>query len=276
MRGKRVMPPPPQWFFGAFRLDVENACLWHGAQRVVLKPKAFAVLHHLVTHADRLVTKEALFEAVWPDTAVGDAVLKVYINELRKALGDTAKTPQFIATVHRRGYRFITPVTAAEPTDVGRHLPTPAERPQPLPEPSVPQTAPLLERDAVIQRLQTALAQVRSGARQVVFVTGEPGIGKTTVVEAFIARASTDPQLWVAHGQCVEHYGSGEPYLPVLEALGQLCRVPQGDHLVAFLRQQAPTWLAQMPWLLENTDRELLQCELRGRHASACYGNWPN
>ena len=99
------------WHFGPFRLDLANACLWHAAQRVILRPKTFEVLVYLVTHAGQLVTKEALFDAIWPETVVGDGVLKTSMTELRKALGETAKAPQWIATVHRRGYRFVAPVT---------------------------------------------------------------------------------------------------------------------------------------------------------------------
>ena len=66
-----------------------------------------------MVHAGRLVTKEELLDACWPETAVSDGVLKVHIAELRKALGETGRTPRFIATVHRRGYRFVAPVTTA-------------------------------------------------------------------------------------------------------------------------------------------------------------------
>jgi DNA-binding winged helix-turn-helix (wHTH) protein len=106
------MAAAPQLCFGPFCLDPNNSCLWQGRQETPLRAKTFAVLHYLVAHAGRLITKKELFAAVWPDTAIGDAVLKVCIGEIRKALGDTAKTPQFIATLHRRGYRFIIPVTA--------------------------------------------------------------------------------------------------------------------------------------------------------------------
>jgi DNA-binding winged helix-turn-helix (wHTH) protein len=93
------MPPALQWNFGFFRLDRENACLWHDAEMVGLRPKkTFAVLHNPIAHAGQLVTKEALFEAVWPDTAVGDAVLKVCINAMRKALGN----PRHDILGHRR------------------------------------------------------------------------------------------------------------------------------------------------------------------------------
>jgi DNA-binding winged helix-turn-helix (wHTH) protein len=70
----------PHWLFAPFRLDPDQACLWHGAQAQPLTPKAFDVLHYLVTHADRLVTKDELFEALWPRTAVSEAALRVCIG----------------------------------------------------------------------------------------------------------------------------------------------------------------------------------------------------
>ena len=105
------MPPASQWTFGPFRLDPRNACLWHGAELVPLPPTAFALLHYLVTHAGQLVTKDELFAAIWSETVVSEAVLKVRMGEVRKALGETAREPRCIATVHRRGYRFVAPVT---------------------------------------------------------------------------------------------------------------------------------------------------------------------
>ena len=109
-----------QFMFGPFRLDTANARVWRRSQAIALTPKAFAVLQYLVQHDGRLVTKEALLEAVWPGTAVGEAVLKVCIAEIRKALGDPARAPRCIATVHRRGYRFIAPVTAGTAPDTAR------------------------------------------------------------------------------------------------------------------------------------------------------------
>jgi class 3 adenylate cyclase len=120
-----------QWRFADFRLDPGNACLWRGTQPIALTPKAFDVLQYLITHPDRLVTKDTLLDAVWPETAINDAVLRIAIGELRRALGDAAQAPRFIATVHRRGYRFVAPV--AEHTE---EVPGPAS---PVP-PVVPQT----------------------------------------------------------------------------------------------------------------------------------------
>src|SRR6266511_2881071 len=141
--GGHAMPASPQWRFDRFRLDPDHACLWCEAQAMALPPKAFAVLHYLVTHPDRLVPKDELLDAVWPDTAVSEAVVRVAIGALRKVLGDTAQPPRFIATVPRRGYRFLAPVeeyTGVAPVSV----PDPAE-PVPVAAPQLPQTLPPLE-----------------------------------------------------------------------------------------------------------------------------------
>jgi class 3 adenylate cyclase/DNA-binding winged helix-turn-helix (wHTH) protein/tetratricopeptide (TPR) repeat protein len=125
------MPASPQWLFDRFRLDPDHACLWCEAQAIALPPKAFALLHYLVTHPDRLVPKDELLDAVWPETAVSDAVIRVAIGALRKALDDTAQTPRFIATVSRRGYRFLAPVTVIDPPETGR-AGTPLQRTEPV------------------------------------------------------------------------------------------------------------------------------------------------
>jgi predicted ATPase len=98
----------------------------------------------------------------------------------------------------------------------------------------------------------------------VVWLTGEPGIGKTTVVHAFVESAAAEGDVWLGQGQCIEHYGGGEAYLPVLEALGRLCRAPEGVALLPVLEQQAPTWLAQMPALLSAAALEALQRRVLG------------
>src|SRR5262249_38743426 len=98
--------------FGPFLLDGANQRLIRGERVIALTPKSFAVLAYLSTRAGQLVGKDELLSAVWPDVHVGDAVLKTSVREIRKALGDPARNPAFIETVHRRGYRFIA-VTAA-------------------------------------------------------------------------------------------------------------------------------------------------------------------
>ena len=102
------------------------------------------------------------------------------------------------------------------------------------------------------------------GEQQIVFVTGEAGIGKTTLVQAFLEQASAAHGICVAHGQCLEHFGAGEAYLPVLDGFSRLSRGPAGGQALELLRQQAPTWLAQMPSLITASERETLQAHVLG------------
>src|SRR5678815_4533017 len=104
-----------QLIFGPFRFDETNECLWRGSQAIPLRPKAFAVLKYLISHKGVLVTKQQLLNDVWPKTYVSEAVLKDCIRQLRHALNDDAKTPQFIETSHRRGYR-LSLIHISEPT----------------------------------------------------------------------------------------------------------------------------------------------------------------
>ena len=108
------MPADQTLSFGPYRLDFTGARLWRGKQAVRLTGKAWAVLHHLVTHAGTLVTKEELFQTVWPGTVVSDDALTSCIKELRQVLRDQARERRYIETVHRRGYRFIGKVVSSQ------------------------------------------------------------------------------------------------------------------------------------------------------------------
>lgn len=228
-----------------------------------MPPKAFAVLRALQQSAGRLVTKNELLDAAWPDTFVGDAVLKVTIRQLREVLGDDARSPTFIATVHGRGYRLIGCIDETSP--VG-----PSATAQPV---AAPETAPLSDaivgRDAALQQLQSCWQAAYGGQRRLVFVTGDPGIGKTAVVDRFLSTlARTDGGSsgapLVGRGHCVEGYGGTEAFLPVLDALDEALRPVQAVDLRHTLRRCAPMWLAEFPWLLTPEDRGALDQELHG------------
>src|SRR6516165_1316010 len=100
--------------FESFRLDTANHLLLHGDERVSLTPKGFDVLRYLVERAGRLVTQDELLESLWPETYVNQEVLRKYILEIRKALGDKADKPEFVETVTKRGYRFVAPVIESD------------------------------------------------------------------------------------------------------------------------------------------------------------------
>src|ERR1700730_13566922 len=107
--------------FKTFRLDTVNHLLWCDGDRVPMAPQAFYVLTYVVEHAGRVVTQDEILEALWPETHVNPELLRKYILEIRKALGDRPNNPEFVETLPKRGYRFIAPVieeSAAEPPDV--------------------------------------------------------------------------------------------------------------------------------------------------------------
>ena len=242
------MLPEVALCFGRYRLAGPCGPLWQETRVVPLPPKALAVLWLLVSQAGQVVSKATLLDTVWADTTVSEGILSTCLRTLRSALGDEAKDPRYIATVHRVGYRFVAPVAdpGSQPAVQASGAPViscPVELP-PLAHPLV------VGREAELTRLHTCFATVLQGRRQIVFVTGEAGIGKTTLVEAFLRQLGAEAGPWVGLGQCIEHYGTGEAYLPVLEALGRLGRTSDGAPVVACLRQYAPTWLGQMPALL--------------------------
>ncbi len=236
------MQPVHEFSFGPFRVDPANARLLRGTQPIPLQPKAFDVLAFLLANAGRLVTQEELTDAIWPDTIVGDSSLKSCIRQIRQALGEEARQPTYIETVHRRGYRFI-----GELASVNDLSPTIARvvKPSDMPEPG----SLLVGREAELGQLDGWLAQALGGQRQLVFVTGGPGSGKTALVESFERRTAADPHVWIASGQCFEQFGSGEAYLPVLEAVSQLARKAGSQRLLHLLAAHAPTWLEQLPAL---------------------------
>ena len=100
--------------FGPYRLDPVQG-LKRGQREVRLTPRSLAVLALLASQPGRVVSKEELFTTVWQETAVTDAALATCIQEIRRALGDTARDPRFIETVHRRGYRFVARTTDEAP-----------------------------------------------------------------------------------------------------------------------------------------------------------------
>ena len=230
------MPKEKNIVFPPFWLDPPNEQLWMGLESVPLNRKSYAVLHFLAQRPGRLVTKDELLDGVWPETHVAEGVLKVAVAEIRKALNDVSRSPRFIETVHRRGYRFIGTIESDESG-------------------TAPPSSREIEREQTLAQLDSWMGKALAGERQVVFVTGETGMGKTTLVEAFAERAASEKdaesEAWIAYGHRLEHFAEGEAYFPVLEALTSLSRQPGRERLIEILRQYAPTWLAQMPFFAE-------------------------
>ena len=240
--------------FSPFELDPNGGLLWRDGATCTLRPKPLEVLHYLVKQAGKAVSKEELLQSIWPDTVVSDGVLKRHIRELRHVLGDDSHEPRFIETLPREGYRFIAEIGSAsmdsEKTTRGRGTTFPDRRPQ---------ATTLVGRDEELTFLNSCLEQATQSQRQLVFVTGEPGIGKTSLVQEFIDQVDETGETLIARGQCVEQYGSGEAYLPILEAFERLGRQDAGGGIISLLRRQAPSWLVQMPSLIDPEELAALQ-----------------
>ena len=244
------MRKPRYFVFEPFRLDVLDERLWEREKCVPLGHKAIAVLECLLSQPGQLVTKDDLLTTAWPDTAVGEAVLTTAMREIRQALGDQARIPRFIQTVHGRGYRFIAAVTETSVPALRTRSARLATEAHPLATFHHPHVAAssLVGREAEWAQLHEWYATTLEGKRRIGFVAGEAGIGKTVLVEAFVSEIAAQGEARVGRGQCVQQYGAGEAYLPILEALGRLAR-DGGAPIVELFRHYAPSWLMHLPSL---------------------------
>src|SRR5215470_84668 len=244
VEGSSTPARPQTIVFSSFRLDLRGGQLTRTGTPIALRPKTWAVLVYLAERRGELVSREQLLDAVWPDVAVTPDTLTKSIGEIRLALGDTATTPRFVETVQRRGFRFIARTTDQPTIDetAARRCGDPGAR-------------PFVGRTAELEQLDRCFAAACAGDRQIVFAIGPAGVGKTALTEAFldslVVRGAATT-AWIGRAGCVEQHGPLEPYMPVLEALERLARRPDAERLIGLLRRSAPTWLAQMPWLIDD------------------------
>ena len=241
--------------FDRFGLDAANQCLLRDGLSLDLPPKPFAVLRYLVEHPGRLITHDELLDALWPETYVQPQVLRTYMQDLRKVLGDDAAHPRFIQTLPKRGYRFIAPVTEArDPIHAANATNGSASKARrsnagpanagPVIANSIAPAPAIVGRDAELTALENHAQQLASRQRQVVFITGETGIGKTALVDVFCRCLDPGLRATLARGQCVQGLGGTEDYYPVMEALSQLCAGPEGEAAYRVLAARSPAWLS--------------------------------
>ena len=228
-------------------LDLDKEILHHDGQIIHLTPRAFALLNYLRQNSGHLVSKKELIESVWPTVHVSDGVIKVAIRELRKVLGDDAHSPRFIETVHGRGYRFIGRLPLVQ---------------TPTPESLQEQNAcsiPVVGREHELVQLELYWQRALQQQRQLVFVSGDPGIGKSTLLQHWVEKFNKDADGLSALGCCHQQHTGANAYMPILDGINRLCRGPQRERVKALLKTHAPTWLLQLPWLLDETERKALK-----------------
>ena len=291
-----VQPPTQNFYeFGCFRIDRAERTLLRDREVVTLTQKAFDVLMALVERSGHIVEKEELMGKVWPDSFVEEGNLTQNIYTLRKILGETEDGQQYIQTVPRRGYRFTANVSrshddsgraaalssASRPEAAVEEGKSPASGEEPAAGLTTATPETFVGREPEMRSLQALLERALAGAGRIVFITGEPGQGKTSLAGEFVRRArQMHSEIICSRGQCVEQYGASEAYLPFLEAIGELLRGPSRELIQKTLRDCAPTWCLQFPSAFcEPETREQLLRETMGatkermlREMSDCLG----
>ncbi len=249
--------PEPVYEFGRFRLEVAERRLLCDGQPVELRPKVFDTLRVLVENHGHLVTKNQLLKAVWPDAIVEEGNLAHNLTVLRKALGEKAGGERHIQTVPARGYRFIAPVrivesaTRAAPPEGGWQERLEAARAALAggsgPAPAVASShRHVVGRGRELAEMLAGLETAVSGQGLMLSISGEPGIGKSTLVARFLEELAGRRELCeVATGGCSERLAGSEAYLPLLEALESLLSGAMGAALGELMKLVAPTWYVQ-------------------------------
>ena len=196
--------------FGSFTLDTTNECLWRDGHRITLPPRPFSVLRYLVEHPGRLVSHDELLDALWPETYVQPQILRTYMLDIRKVLGDDPRCPRYIQSLPKRGYCFVASVCEDGPpvsTTSGMG--------------ATPQG--LVGRDRELAALHAHLQQAAAGLRQIIFLTGESGVGKTALVDLFRGQLEQNQTATIALGQCIQGFAGRQDYYPLCDALRQIC-----------------------------------------------------
>ncbi len=271
--------------FGPYRLDRDQRLLFRGSEIIPLAPRLFDTLFALVESGGRVAEKEDLLRRVWQDAFVEEGSLARNVSTLRKILGEGPRDQQYIVTVPKRGYRFAATLTSSRPMDqqepgadsiwsdpasaqtsIGEgNGTTPFSTSHPASNRRVQKFAQnFVGRDLEMKRLEAHLENMLGGGGKLVFLTGEAGMGKSSLAERFINLIRPrHPELRVAMGRSVDQYGPAESYLPFLEALSELVR-EHGNQIRNHLRRQAPTWCLQLPAFTSGAEMEALRSETAG------------
>jgi len=257
--------------FGQYELDTRVYELRQSGVVRPVEPQVFDVLAYLVQNRDRVVSKGELLEKLWPDRFVSETTLTSRLKEARKAVGDTGEKQAVIRTQRGRGYRFVAEIVERGEPEIAEGAPSADARGAARSE--LPLDGGTMEitiagpsdrsgfvgRKAELDRLGDILGRAASGTRQIAFVTGDAGAGKTTLIDTFLAGLPSEKPVLVARGQCVEYRGSAEPYMPLLDAFARLCGGSHRDRLIPLLKSVAPSWIVQMPSVASDAELDAIR-----------------
>jgi len=202
--------------FDEFELDPDTPELRRAGVPLKAEALVLRLLSCLVRSAGQLVSKQQLIAEVWNGRVVADNAITVSMVRLRKLLGHKVGEREIVVNVHGRGYRFVRPVAERDGTLLPVHGVAP---------PVAAAAAPFVGRDGVLRALRAALQDAGAGRGSVCVISGEPGIGKTRVVEE-LERDPACAGFTVAWGYCREA-GETPPLWPFARLLRELeSRVP--------------------------------------------------
>lgn len=224
MNNQRVL-----YEFDDFTVDSGQFVLGrHGVQRPVT-PTVFRILLLLLENAGRVVTKEELLAQIWPDSFVEEGNINRNVSTLRKVLGETPRDHRYIETVPKAGYRFISPVRKLD-----YQLPAvKASTTQPA------ELRRVIGRNFERQTLCSIFETAKGSHGGIVAVTGEVGMGKTTLVDAFLEDVAGRGRFHLTLARCSESRTEPEPYGPFMEILTLLMH---NKETTALVEHFAPTW----------------------------------
>jgi DNA-binding winged helix-turn-helix (wHTH) protein len=245
--------------FGDFRIDEAAAQLLRRGEPVRIQPKPFALLVHLFRNRDRVVSKQELLEAVWPDVSVSDLALFSALRDLRRSLGDTDTAERTIRTVRGRGFRFVAEVSSREPG-----APILVAAAEPPPATALPND--FVDRKDAMASLLTALTEARRGALHVSFIAGAAGMGKTRLSTELMREAARDG-VEIQLGRCIDREGA-TPFWPWLEIMRGLLTAERTAEVAratcATLNELSPLAdLSRTPRMVYRADLDRMEARLR-------------
>ena len=239
------------YLFDDFVLDTDQRELRRDGSPIPLQPQVFDLLEYLIRHRARVVTKDDLIGAIWGGRIVSESSLTTRINAARTGIGDSGEAQRLIKTLPRKGVRFIGTVREAAKEVESAVAP-----------PKVEISSLVVGRTAPFETIDRMTRHALSGQRQMAFVTGEAGIGKTAFIAKAIERL-TEQGFDLLYGRCTERFGTDEVFLPLIDALVNRYRA-NGPELISAVRAHAPTWILQLPGAIDASERAAFQDEVFG------------
>ncbi len=207
-------------------LDVHQQRLHVGESVIPLSPKAFLLLQLLASREGQLISHKEITQLLWPDTFVDPNNHKKYILEIRRAVGDNPLKPRYIETLSKRGYRLLATVKLITSTSPNLYS-------------SV--SHGFVGRQENLSTLESLRTKALTGERQIIFITGMPGMGKSALIRHFLQSLPYPTRYFVA--SCIESKRSKEEFAPLSEIFENLCDSDVTNTVARTIFDYAPGWI---------------------------------